>query len=325
MEHHDKKVVILPHTADRLREKLGQALTANELNIALKYAKQLYELTPDFSTNLAYAGLLVDFGHSDQAFSLMKPYEDQYLAEWETRELYVNLLIEQRHFLKAQNLIQESLKQELSPEKQQLWEAYAKRCELAMDQASEEEARQELSISALDDYLKQLPENSSKQFQFIKQYLLRYPEEMQRRAQELFDHPHLVKLTKATVLQLLVERQVDETYRFPWLDTVITVNPRDLAPLHASKALDVIDDTLRKWLADDPTQEKLLMNEVMFQCLHLYPKIDETIMHPILWLKVVLDRSGLFSKSYIEDWEDPEVQVVLKYLNKIEEYPLNEE
>lgn len=254
--------------------KALKSLQSNNYEEAISYLKKAYTIKDDESINVLLVSALFQNDRIREALEMAEEKKAFYESNERRLLVYVELLLANNNFLKAQKYIDEYSKGSHSPY-YDTWlkldqELYLKRKEAGRLQREKDEVslKQLFSLASV---------SHEEQFKLISQADRLSTQQLQKVAPSVFNNPYVHPLAKSGLLSLLIERKDSKQYSYSWFGESKVIVPSHIVPFDKNETVQRLHEIAHQHYAQNPSLFELVTNELKFILLMLFPCIEEVI------------------------------------------------
>lgn len=288
----DDKLVEFPKNKQIYLKRAVDAYQEMNFDDALKYIEQLPVDQLDFYHRFLYASILFQMKKVDKAYDVVKDYEKQFLRKEESAILYVQILLHNRQFFRAQVIIQRFVRK--SAQLNSPWTAIDEYCQAMMNFYNESMSHVRYS-SEYETLIQKL--DNSEHLTIAEQIeLVTYLSE----TEDIHHHGAIRQvllslqinpLLQRGLLDTMVDQQSMTNISILWFDQIKDINLKKLTPfadqLLLNNVMQAADDLL---LNENPTLNEMLADQLHLQLLLLYPFQERVITDSKFWVLENLSR-----------------------------------
>lgn len=254
--------------------KALEYLQINEFSKAITLLKKAYALKDEENINVLLVSALFQNGEINEALEIANEKEEFYKSNERRLLVYVEILLANQHFLHVRKHIDTFISLSHSPY-HEAWVKLENELELKIEEADRKQRNKE------ENLVKQLFSLASvsqeEQFNYINQAEALSTDKLQKVAPSIFNNPYIHPLARTSMLSLLIERKDRTHYTYTWFDKTKMIVPSKLQMFEEHERVRSILKKAQRFFEQNPTLSELLLNELKFVLLSLYPFIDDVI------------------------------------------------
>lgn len=298
---------------------IGQAIKkmkTGALQEACFNFEKAYELKQDEETNILYTTALYQLGNLKKAKEVADDKQKVYIEDEELASFYANILIETKHFLEADKIIQKNRKsKELA--KREKW--------LVLEEHLEQERilQQAEQIKKEKKVFEEIKKIGTMSFEYQSSIVKKISKWTTSRylnaAKQILIDENVNEIVKTSILEELVTRQVTETVNLTWFHEKKSLILSHLLSLENNSTVLAVKKKAEEQLGEqDPVLFQVLEQEIMLQFLFLYPYIEEVVTDPTKWVELHVQK--LFNNSQENrTTEDSQTIVMRDWMDKLDQ------
>lgn len=285
---------------------------------AIKYIEKAYELDNDPQTNLFLACVLGHYHKYKEALEVMEQEKSFYIDNESHAMVYGKMLIKAHIFLEAEFIIQK-YKNDPTKVNKVTWELLEQ--ELIQEREafnlkeSTRKKRVKRTLRTLEEYSQMV------QIRKIEEAKLLDLVDLQELAPTILVNADISEIVKRAFLELLIQREDQNSYSFLWFNEIRKVCPADLLNYSEITLVHELNERMEEKLAKYPDLYLRVQIELMHDLLLLYPYIEETITDIDFWIDAYISELDFFNHAKIERLvptkEQEEMQKWIDYLNTL--------
>lgn len=302
------KLVEFPRNNQIFFEKAISAFEAMKYDEALSYMKKMDKEKLKINEIYLYAMLLFQTKQVERAFELVEDYEDQFMNNEEMALLYVQILIHNRQFFKAQALIERFLRDPM-PQLESYWltmKDYCKNMVQLINQGTSQTSNfQRKELAAIEKARKQ-EDLSLKEQALISKYMDEsFSSEYVELIEQLLIDDQMNPFIQRELLETLVDNGMEKNVDMHWLGEQETIELKNL-PHFADQP--IIEDLIRELEATvgdaNPSLKEMIAQQIYPQLLLLYPLASDVITDPHFWILENIDRLTAIFQVDLDELDD---------------------
>lgn len=257
-----------------------------ETREAVDFIEKAYTIKSDRETNLVLVTVLYQVGEYEKAKNMAGEHLSLYQNDEQLYALYASILIKNHDFLQAEKIISIEKKKQVSVT---LWQSLAQSME--DEKESLERTKKNKQQQVLKNVFSMSNQSLEEQSKTFKETEILPPHLFLQAAENILANPFVNGITKTTMLQTLLSREIDTPFTLEWFNEKHIIIPKNLVPIQESKAVQAIEDILKEQLENNnPVLYQIVSQEIYIHFMLLYPFIDEIITAPEEWVQLYIDR-----------------------------------
>lgn len=304
-----------PNNYELYLKKAVKMFQVGNLEEACRFFKEAYAIRQEPSVNAMYVSALYQLEDYETAKEIADDKKELYENEESLYSLYTTLLIKNQLFVEAERIIQKKTAQHnLSTSTKEMWKA----TKIALEH--EKNKQQQEKKKHNQELLKEILAMGDKSFEH-QAALVKDMKEMDKEwyalgARSILRNPFVNEIVKSTVLEILIDHQVDEEFELYWFEQRRLVTPAKLTSLEDERVVEAVIEGLKEKFEDDnPSLYHALLQEMNLYFLLLHPYIEEVITDADEWISLSFRRYDIESKNESED--DKEIQKMADWINRL--------
>lgn len=311
------KKIEFPKNIAIYTNKALKSLQSNNYEEAISYLKKAYTIKDDESINVLLVSALFQNDRIREALEMAEEKKAFYENNERRLLVYVELLLANNNFLKAQKYIDENSKGADSPY-YETWlkldqELYLKRKETERQQREKEEVslKQLFSLASV---------SHEEQFNIISQADRLSTQQLQKVSPSVFNNPYVHPLAKSSLLSILIERKDTKEYSYSWFEETKVIVPSQITPFDKHETVLTLHEIARQVYEQNPSLFELVKNELKFILLMLFPFIEEVITKgkEKEWVLAIGERVEGSAPNELQTSQSDK-EIINKWINKIQE------
>lgn len=260
-----------------------------ETREAVDFIERAYTIKPDRETNLVLVTVLYQVGEYEKAKNMADKHLSFYQNDEQLYALYLSILIKNHDFLQAEKIIAAEKNKQNNQVSVTLWQSLAQLLE--DEKESLERFKKNQQRQVLKNVFSMSNQSLEEQSKTIKETEILPPHLFLQAAESILANPFVNGITKTSILQTLLSREIDTPFTLEWFNEKYTVIPKNLVPIQKSKAVQAIEGILKEQLENhNPVLYQIVSQEIYIHFMLLYPFIDEVITAPEEWVQLYIDR-----------------------------------
>lgn len=249
---------------------------------ALEMIEKVYMHESTLEISHLYINILYALKDYEKALEIANDFSESYLNNEEYTISYVKVLIKNRLFIEAEALIQNysenvhsvyysiwiHLKEELKLEREQ----YIKQVEFEKGETKRELLELEMH-------------SPFKQSSIVKKAQQLDLKTLQEIGPIIFSNHYITGIIKRAYLEILVEKNDDKEYLFPWFNQERKIIPNQFSVFEQDPIYKDVQKNLNEVLLKNPDLYEPIQNEIVTDLLLLYPFTEEVVTDVEYWVK----------------------------------------
>lgn len=271
-----------PHNNEMYFNQAKEFLENNNYDKALESIKKVYE--NDISSKIIhlYTLILYTMEHYEEALEIIVEHKPLFLENEELTIFYVMVLIKNHQFIEAEAILGKHLI-ENKTSNYNIWKNLKTEFEIEKEHFvfnfEQKKKETKLALSELELY----PIHKQNEIVLNAHQLSLL--DLKEIAPRIFNHPFLNGMVKRAFLEILIEKNDESIYFFPWFNENKELVPKNVIPFSEDPILDAVVISLQDKLAKSPELFEPIYTEVLSDLLMLYPFIDEVITDVDYWVE----------------------------------------
>lgn len=283
---------------------------------ACQLFKEAYAIHQEPSVNAMYVSALYQLGDYKNAKEIADDKKKLYENDESLYSLYTTILIKNHLFVEAERIIQKKMgQQNQAASTEEIWKATKNALEYEKNKQKQEKKKYNQEL------LKEVLAMGDKSFEH-QASLVKEMNEMDKDwyalgARSILRNPFVNEIVKSTVLEILIDQQVDEEFELYWFSQRRFVNPAQTTSLEDEKVVKHILERLKEKFEDEnPSLYQALLQEMNLYFLFLHPYLEEVITDADKWISVSFRRYDTqFAIDMENDRESQKMEVWMNRLN----------
>ncbi|UDM32517.1 hypothetical protein [Lentilactobacillus laojiaonis] len=263
----------------------------------------LYEDQPSLELNKLIIKSLLNLNRSTEVEIYINEFKDAYQKDDSLKSKIINYYLDQKKFMVAREYSQNNL-------------TFKK-----IIQKAELDYQKDNKLVELEKQLAHISMFSNDQKSQILESALKLPAANYLTAAKVsLKDAYLNQFYKTSILLQLMNSNISEKIELLYIDKNIEVNLADLSdPFQNSNYLKTADMIYNRFGNDDPIKYQQIMMELNFQIMLMFPKIDDILNEPIIWLDACLEK--LYGETNFNI--SPDQDTILNKISRINEMEFN--
>ncbi len=264
-------------------------MECGETREAVDLIEKAYTIKSDRETNLVLVTVLYQVGEYEKAKNMAGEHLSLYQNDEQLYALYTSILIKNHDFLQAEKIIAIEKNKQNNQVSVTLWQSLAQSME--DEKESLERTKKNKQQQVLKNVFSMSNQSLEEQSKTFKETEILPPHLFLQAAESILTNPFVNGITKTTLLQTLLSREIDTPFTLEWFNEKHIIIPKNLVPFQESKAVQAIEDILKEQLENNnPVLYQIVSQEIYIHFMLLYPFIDEIITVPEEWVQLYIDR-----------------------------------
>lgn len=294
-----------PNQYDRLIRMGKAALNQHHWQQACDHFEAAYQLEQTLSANLLWASALIEVGDTQTALAVVEEQQADYLQQTDLARFYLALLLNNHRFVTANQIWGALRHATIAPQAIRTFKMMITASELEFQANHQEMIRKQaeglynLTAHPLSEQLAMLTQ----------------AEQLPRHVYvtsvtPVLMNPYTHAFVKATVIETLVQLNVEQSVTMQWFEQTKTFVPANTQLMGESKTFNAVLAALNAQLAsEDPILLAQVIADVKMGFAYLYPFegeiIDDSTEWAQAWLKQLLSpdyTASVVISEKIQDW-----------------------
>ncbi|MEF9936310.1 tetratricopeptide repeat protein [Carnobacterium sp.] len=293
--------IIFPKNYEQYVKKAVAAFQLGRMEESLPYFKEAYQLKQEEKINTFYATALYQVGRYQEAKEVVEDQLAFYEKENQLYAFYVSILIRSHYFLQAEAIIKKQLMRKGNDSEKITWQSLLG---FSKEEQKNKQVSQEKKIADIGKRVLSMMDKSYQEQSDLMKEMDTIPfQSYLKLAKLLLQNPFVSGLIKATIIERLVNEQLDEAIEIIWFDQARIIRPKELTSIEENATVRQVQQLLEEKIGlNDPTLFASVSQEAQLHFIFLYPFIEEVITSPETWVELYrqqyeLDYIGQIEKS----------------------------
>lgn len=287
--------IIFPKNYEHYVKKAMTAFQDGKMEEALPFFREAYQLKQEEKVNTFYVTALYQTGRYQEAKQIAEDKLAFYEKEEQLYAFYTSILIRGYYFLQAEAIIKKQLGRKDNQVDRVTWQSLMG---FSKEEQQNMQLKEEKRVKEIMKRATTISDKSYHEQSILLNELESVPTKVYLKvARLLLMNPYVSGLIKTSLLERLVNEQVNEALVISWFEEERTINPAKLLPIKQNKAVKEVTALLEEQLAmDNPSLFEVVIQEAHVHFILLYPFIEEVIKVPSVWVH-------LYRKNYDQNYQ----------------------
>lgn len=281
---------------------------------ATMYFEEAYAIKQEPRINSFYATALYQKGEYKKAKTIADKEIDYYTSEDNLTLFYVSILIKGHYFIQAEKIVKDKLSQ--TNENDFKWHSQFERLE--KERALVQIQNEKHYETIMKNVFSMGNQSFEKQAEIIKNAKDLPLPRFVKAATSLLSNPYVNGIVKTTVIEFLMEKNIENTFNLEWFNEQRIIKPIDMLLITETKAVQAVEHILKETIENnDPVLFQAIVQEANLHFMLLYPFIDEVIVSPKEWVVLYLKRYDQFHEFKTEKTASIELEMMEKWMQRL--------
>lgn len=283
---------------------------------ACHFFEEAYGIHQEPSVNAMYVSALYQLEDYEKAKEIADDKKKLYENDESLYSLYTTILIKNHLFVEAERIIQKKLAlQNPAASTKEIW--IAAKNALEHEKHKQKQEKRKYNQELLKEILAMGDKSFEHQAALVKDMKDMDKEWFVLGARSILRNLFINEIVKSTVLEILIDHQVDEEVELYWFSQRRFITPTQVTSLEEEKIVKYISEELKEKFEDDnPSLYHALLQEMNLYFLLLHPYIEEVITDADKWLSLSFKRYDTkFENKDEENKESRKMEVWINRLN----------
>lgn len=301
------KLVEFPDRENKLEILIKQA-EKNQDRSRLKYLlKQKYELKQDKETNIRLVKLLFSEEEYVDCLDYINEFEDVYIKDEHLAVIYLESLLKESDFEKANLLIEQKFYQ--LDNISELKELYNDQIDEYINRLDNEKETIFKALYSLSHF------STEEQIHYASKSSLLTKEQLLDVSRLIFRNPYITPIAKTAFIESMIQHKMNDVIEYLFFDELFTVDLSKLKSFYEDSMIHLILNKIHNDFSDNPSLIEMISNEVQYDLMILYPLQSQVVENIEDWLAYYYETySTHFTDSIRKDLNQ------YNYYKKIQQY-----
>lgn len=282
-------IVNFPDRYQKLQEKYKQAKDQGQKSLAIDLLKEIYQLKPTTNNHYQLAVELYQLEDHQECLEWIESRRPFYLIDLEASWLYFDCLLEVEDYEAANNLVDKEFSNHVQLE--DLEDKLDRELQKRIDQLEDQKELLKDALFSLSHY------EPLEQIELASQMPILDSGPLVRGSQLALINPQVNQVAKTALIDNLIKINYSKSLDLDLFDQTYQIKPSDLELFEKDSTLLKLQEKLMAKLANDPQSLDLLLKEVSYDIMILYPCHRKLITDLNLWLSYYLDYYAIESSG----------------------------
>lgn len=278
-------IINYPNRYQRLLDRAIKAEKKKDHNKLVEIRKEIYSIYPDASNHYSLVKSLYNIGDYERCLNLIDHHKEYYLKTIEGLELLFDCYLYCEEFQLAKNLLNNQLLD--AADVKRLLEKYDEELDKKLIIQNEEKELVLKALYSLSHY------DRLAQIDFASRSILLEGEELVKVSKITLINPFVDPVAKTGIVESLIRRFSNQTLPIEIFDVKYYFKPSELNSFDSDPLLLEFKEILESDLGHDPQLANLILNEVTYDLMILFPIHLEIIKDPSIWLNYYYEKFSL--------------------------------
>lgn len=278
-------ILEFPNRYQRLINLAKKAETKSDLNKLIQIRKEIYQINPDPSNNYLLVKTLYSNNEYESCLNFIDHHKDFYFQNIERLELLFNCYLYCEEFELAKELLNEGLVEHDDEDK--LQEKYDEKLNQKITKLNQEKEVVLKALYSLGHY------DRMEQINLASRSILLEIDQLVKVSELTLINPYVDPVAKTAIVESLIRRQYKQTLTIELFERNYQFNPSQLNVFDSDPMLLRFKEILENDVGHDPQTYAMILNEVTYDLMIIFPANHEIIQKLSIWLSFYYKKYGL--------------------------------